>query len=72
MKQYWVFLFPSYYPDGGMSDLWETFDTIEEAKKAIDKEVGEQLENFGTVDFFWDCRRCHIWDSVTQNKISYP
>lgn len=32
MKKYVLFTFDDYYPGGGMTDLRESFDTIEDAK----------------------------------------
>jgi hypothetical protein len=60
MKRFMVFSFPEYYPSGGLSDVIGDYDTIEEAKEAIekgdifissdfcyvfDREIGEQVFN---------------------------
>jgi hypothetical protein len=41
MKRYWLFAGSVYYPQGGISDLVDSFDTIEEARTAFD-ESGEE------------------------------
>lgn len=36
MKRYLVFTYDTYYPAGGMNDLKETTDDLEEAKSLVD------------------------------------
>ena len=46
MVQYALFVCERYYPSGGMDDLEETFDTLEEAKTYLldnAKELSEEL-----------------------------
>jgi hypothetical protein len=31
MKRYWLFYFDAYYPNGGMDDFQESFDTVDQA-----------------------------------------
>lgn len=35
-KRFLLFSYGTYYPDGGMSDLYGTYDTAKEAVEAID------------------------------------
>lgn len=30
MKRYWLFLYNTYYPSGGMQDFWKDFDSVDE------------------------------------------
>lgn len=36
-KKFILFQYESYYPSGGLSDIADSFDTIEEAKAAVAK-----------------------------------
>lgn len=55
MKRFVVFAYDTYYPGGGMSDLFGSFDTIEEASEAgrscdfdhfevVDRDTWEEIE----------------------------
>ena len=37
MKRYWAFAYEHYYPGGGMSDCIGQFETLAEAKAALEK-----------------------------------
>lgn len=37
-KPFWVFEFDNYYPSGGLADISDTFDTLEEAVEYINRE----------------------------------
>lgn len=63
MKRYWLFVYDTYYPRGGMIDFAGSYDTIEEPIKlynSIDDRVsfGKDLDKF------------HIFDSK-ENTIVY-
>ena len=51
MKRYWLFFGSDYYPNGGMSDFRDSFDTQEEAVHCV-------LQKFDT-GFEW----FHVYDS---------
>jgi len=36
-KRFWLFVCPDYYPMGGLSDIVDTFDTVDEAMEHINK-----------------------------------
>lgn len=38
MKKYILFVWSIYYPEGGMKDLQDSYDTIEECHKAFSKD----------------------------------
>jgi len=38
LKRYWVFLYATYYPGGGMNDFAGSFETVEEAFRCVEKE----------------------------------
>jgi hypothetical protein len=35
MKKYLLFTFDCYYPNGGMNDYYDSFDTVEEARAVV-------------------------------------
>lgn len=49
IKRYWLFVYDTHYPNGGLHDLYDTFDTLVEAKEYFDNEHSEHI--------------CHIFDS---------
>ncbi len=49
-KRYLVFTYSSYYPLGGMSDMKESFDTIEEAIEFIKKDDYDYKELYDRVE----------------------
>lgn len=55
MKRYWLFVFETCYPRGGMSDFKESFDESQAAEIFIQKNIDKEKE--------W-----HIFDSK-KNKI---
>jgi hypothetical protein len=59
MKRYWLFQFDQYYPQGGMNDFVESFDSLEEALVHYKK-----LKNHFKGDYY------HIFDSQNQTIIS--
>lgn len=59
MKRYWLFIFQTFYPNGGMADLYKTFDSIPDCIKCKNKNFDkDQIEN----------RKLHIYDSC-ENKV---
>jgi len=58
MKQYILFAFWNYYPQGGMEDMIDSFDTLQEAEDRI-KELREHYEEY------------QIFDTVTRSVITF-
>ena len=53
MKKYVLFSFFDYYPSGGMFDLDDSYDTLDEAKDAIEQNKIKSFcpkDNFQVVD----------------------
>jgi hypothetical protein len=67
MKRFLVFAGDAYYPEGGMNDFQEDFDTLEEAKsfEAKIKEEFKLLWKDKWKDFKWSA----IWDSETRTHV---
>jgi hypothetical protein len=67
MKRFLVFAGYAYYPEGGMHDFQEDFDTLEEAKsfesKIIEKFKSIWKDNWKS--FNWT----EIWDSETRTHV---
>lgn len=51
MKRFLLFVYPDYYPSGGMCDFAGDFDTLEAALKYLADSKDSGAENY------------HIWDS---------
>jgi hypothetical protein len=49
MKQYILFAFWNHYPQGGMDDMIDSFDTLQEAEERI-KELREHYEEYQIFD----------------------
>ena len=49
MKQYILFAFWNYYPSGGMDDMIDSFDTLQEAEDRI-KELKDHYEDYQIFD----------------------
>mgnify|MGYP001161531519 CR=1 FL=1 len=49
MKQYILFAFWNYYPSGGMDDMIDSFDTLQEAEGRI-KELRDHYEEYQIFD----------------------
>ena len=58
-KRYWLFSCDTYYPAGGLNDIADTFDDLEEAKVAMENE-SEQ----------WLCA-LYIFDNETHEQIHH-
>ncbi len=63
MKRFLVFAGDAYYPEGGMYDFQEDFDTLEEARSFVAK-IKEKWES-DWEDFKWTA----IWDSETRTHV---
>ena len=63
MKRFLVFAGYCYYPDGGMNDFLEDFDTLEEAR-SFEAKIKEECK-FNWEDFKWSA----IWDSETRTHV---
>jgi hypothetical protein len=64
MKNYLVFIGEHYYPNGGMEDFIEHFDTIDEAKQCIEDYI-ECHVNLDKSDFWY-----HVY-SIEDKAIVY-
>jgi hypothetical protein len=49
MKQYILFAFHHFYPQGGMEDMIDSFDTLQEAEDRI-KELRDHYEEYQIFD----------------------
>ena len=54
MKRYIVFLYDTYYPDGGWRDFHNSYDTLTEAREAADSKMSQYENN-----------NCHVIDMET-------
>lgn len=53
MKRYLLFAFSEYYPNGGMADFKESYDTIEDLKIAIEQIVlNNGLDRMSNINVF--------------------
>jgi len=68
MKRFLVFAGDCYYPEGGMNDFQDDFDTLEEAR-SFEAKIKKKLESdWGDLnwhDFNWT----RIWDSETRTHV---
>jgi hypothetical protein len=64
MKNYLVFIGEHYYPNGGMEDFIEHFDTLDEAKQHIEDYI-ECHVNLDKCDFWY-----HVY-SIEDKAIVY-
>lgn len=66
-KRYWLFMYPTYYPMGGMHDFKGSFDSVNEVEKLIAcKELEHKSEELSSGD-----KQFHIFDSVELSIVSY-
>ena len=67
MKRFLVFAGDAYYPEGGMYDFQEDFDTLEEARsfEAKIKEEFKSIWKDSWKNFKWSA----IWDSETRTYV---
>jgi len=68
MKRFLVFAGDCYYPEGGMNDFQEDFDTLEEARDfeaKIKKKLESDWGDLNWYDFNWT----RIWDSETRTHV---
>jgi hypothetical protein len=42
-KRYWVFVYPHYYPSGGLEDLHASFETLPFAQAYLAHELGARM-----------------------------
>lgn len=49
-KRYILFGYDKYYPGGGMEDIIGSFDTVDDAKKAIKEDDSDKYDLLDTVD----------------------
>lgn len=54
MKRYWLFIYAQCYPQGGMKDFYDSYDTIEECNK-----VGLDPSTQDSCGWYY-----HVYDSV--------
>ena len=56
MKRYLLFAGEYYYPSGGWRDFWGAFDSVDDARKELDAQIG-------SYDWY------HIVDTETMEQI---
>lgn len=66
-KRFWLFVYDSYYPGGGMSDFKDSYDSIEEVIELIIKEK----HLFGNYDLFDSIERRTLTLYGDQRKNEY-
>jgi peptide subunit release factor RF-3 len=59
MKRYWLFVYPMYYPMGGMEDFKGSFDTI-----------NDSIQELNNMNLQKDTHEFHILDSVECKIVS--
>lgn len=64
MKRFLIFMYPPYYPSGGINDLVGTADTIEEINNIIEVEMKRFFEDFQDQIYL------NIFDTKDNIKIS--
>ncbi len=77
MKRYLVFFGELHYPEGGMSDLLSSADTLEESQKIADTQIREYrpyVEHIhGTKEEYerdlWCGRWAHVFDIETGHVV---
>lgn len=77
MKQYWLFICPTYYPKGGILDFYSSYDTIEGADIALYRvqKASKEHREIEEEDFMYQSdlfdARAHIFDSSAGKIIRY-
>lgn len=67
-KRYLLFYGDIYYPQGGMDDYKNSFDSLEEAVIFVDTYINEN-KIYDTVQEEWEYRWAHVYDITTMNKV---
>jgi hypothetical protein len=67
MKRFLVFAGDCYYPNAGMDDFQEDFDTLEEAR-SFEEEIKEEFKLL-LKDNWRDFKWTEIWDSETRTYV---
>jgi len=68
MKRYLLFYGEIYYACGGMDDFLGDYDTIEEAKKAVEEKINAD-KYYDTIEEMWQYKWAHIWDTETRSEV---
>ena len=67
MKRFLVFAGDAYYPEGGMHDFQEDFDTLEEAK-SFEAKIKQEFKSIWG-DNWKDYKWIAIWDSEIRDYV---
>lgn len=67
MKRFLVFAGDAYYPEGGMNDFQEDFDTLEEAK-SFEAKIKQEFKSIWG-DNWKDYKWIAIWDSEIRDYV---
>jgi hypothetical protein len=67
MKRFLVFAGDAYYPEGGMNDFQEDFDTLEEAR-SFESKIIEKFKSMWK-DSWKNFKWTEIWDSETRTHV---
>jgi hypothetical protein len=62
MKRFLIFVIPQYYPAGGMNDLHDQADTLEDAVSIADKKSAERKD-------FYMWNSIEIYDTLKQKEV---
>lgn len=63
MKRYWLFVYATYYPSGGMNDFEESFDTINECKEYFINYSYAKGDSYNNLEYFLKHSNAQIYDS---------
>jgi hypothetical protein len=67
MKRFLVFAGDAYYPEGGMNDFHDDFDTLEEAR-SFEAKIKEEFKSIWK-DSWKNFKWTEIWDSETRTHV---
>lgn len=81
MKRFMLFIYPSYYPDGGILDYYGTYDSIQECKFQLEKELVNIDTSSGYSSYLFDTTtqliaysydtKNHYWEIVGRTADQY-
>lgn len=77
MKRYLLFIYPQYYPEGGMKDFFDSFDSLDSAINAWELKL---LDGYESVKYGYDSKLeylnsekehflYHIYDTQTMKIV---
>lgn len=75
MKRYWLFMFSNYYPQGGMNDFSESFDTVEDCHKKYNDECEKweydhyQIFDMGNKQMIYMKQYNGVYENITFEEL---